>query len=143
MLEQPELPENNAIFLSIIVHRENDVPVQLEERFINPDMAPYYLNQDCTKTTAYHHLVDCATITEMEYVIHAVMPDKRERKLLKTGPNEPCLLLLRRTWSDRTAAIFSRLMCPSDRYALSARFKAVDGEIATAGQLPLAERRPC
>ena len=142
VLEQLELPANRTVFHSVIVHRENDVPVQLEERYINPDLVPHYLKQDFTKTTTYRYLVESATITEMEQVLHAVMPDERERTLLRTGANEPCLLLLRRTWSGRTAATFSRLLYPGDQYALGARFKVVDGEIATAGQLSFSERRP-
>ena len=116
--------------------------VQLEERFINPIIAPHYLKQDFTKTTTHRYLVDCATITEIEHIVHAVMPDERESKLLKTGPNEPCLLLLRRTWSGRMTATFSRFMYPGDRYALGGRFKAIDGENAAIGRLALTAKQP-
>jgi len=142
ILDQLELPSNSVVFHSVIVHYENDVPVQLEDRFVNPVIAPNYLKQDFTKMTTHRYLVDCATITEIEHVIHAVMPDDRERKLLRTEAREPCLLLLRRTWSGRMTATFSRFMYPGDRYALGSRFKAIDGEIATAGRLTLAGKRP-
>jgi GntR family histidine utilization transcriptional repressor len=142
VLEQLEMPANSAVFHSVIVHYENDIPVQLEERFVNPVIAPHYLKQDFTTITTHRYLVNCAAITEIEHIIHAVMPDEREAKLLKTGRNEPCLLLLRRTWSGRMTATFSRFMYPGDRYALGGRFKAIDGEMATAGQFTLAAKRP-
>ena len=135
VLERLELPANSSVFHSVVVHCENGIPVQLEERFVNPVIAPQYLKQDFTKITTHRYLVDCAAITEIEHIIHAVMPDSRQRKLLKTGPDEPCLLLLRRTWTGRMAATFSRLMYPGDRYALGSRFKPVDGGTATIGRL--------
>jgi GntR family histidine utilization transcriptional repressor len=142
ILEKLELPANSTVFHSVIVHYENDVPVQLEERFVNSVIAPHYLKQDFTTITTHRYLVDCATITEIEHIVHAVMPDEHESKLLKSRPNEPCLLLLRRTWSGRTAATFSRFIYPGDRYALGGRFKAIDGIIATEGQFTLAAQRP-
>lgn len=139
--EKLELPLNGNVFHSVIVHCENDIPVQLEERFVNPIIAPHYLKQDFTKTTTHRYLVDCAAITEIEHIIHAVMPDERECKILKIGPSEPCLLLLRRTWSGRMTATFSRFMYPGERYALAGRFKAIDAENATVGHFASAAKR--
>jgi GntR family histidine utilization transcriptional repressor len=140
--ERLELTGDSPIFHSLIVHYENDVPVQREERFINPLIAPHYLKQDFTSVTTHRYLVKCAAITEIEHVIHAVMPDERESKQLKIARAEPCLLLVRRTWSGRVVATFSRFMYPADRYALGGRFKAIEGEMATAGQFTLAAKRP-
>ena len=141
VLDRLEMPANSTVFHSVIVHRENDIPVQLEERFVNPLIAPHYLKQDFTVTTPHRYLVACAAITEIEHIIHAVLPDERESKLLKMPRQEPCLLLLRRTWAGRLVATFSRFMYPSDRYALGGRFKAIDGEMATTGQFRLAAKR--
>ena len=141
VLEQLEMPADSAVFHSVILHCENDTPVQLEERFINPVIAPDYLDQDFTAVTTFRYLVNCAAITEIEHIIHAVMPGERESKLLKIRRTEPCLLLLRRTWSGRMAATYSRFMYPADRYALGGRFKAIDGEMATAGQFTLTKKK--
>jgi GntR family histidine utilization transcriptional repressor len=140
VLGQLDLPAESAVFYSLIVHYENAVPVQLEERFVNPAIAPHYLNQDFTNTTTHRYLIDCATITEMEHIIHAVICDDREQRLLQTRAHEPCLLLLRRTWSGRTVATFSRFIYPGERYALGARFKVAGEQIASAGHLTLAQR---
>lgn len=123
ILEQLELPAKSEVFHSLIVHRENGTPVQLEERWVNPVVAPRYLSQDFTLTTTHRYLVDCAAISEIEHVTHAVLPDERQSKLLKIGRTDPCLLLLRRTWTGRMVATYSRFMYPGDRYALGGRFK--------------------
>src|SRR5690606_15455795 len=42
---------SSRVWHSIIVHAENDVPVQVEDRFVNPAVAPDYLAQDFTRET--------------------------------------------------------------------------------------------
>ncbi len=37
------------LFHSVVIHHENDVPIQHEERFVNPRFAPKYLEQDFTR----------------------------------------------------------------------------------------------
>ncbi len=46
-----ELPIGSPVFHSIIVHSENDVPIQLEDRFVNPLVVPDYLKADFTQVT--------------------------------------------------------------------------------------------
>jgi GntR family transcriptional regulator, histidine utilization repressor len=131
--ERLEIPANSNVFHSFIVHCEDDIPVQLEERFINSVIAPQYLQQDFTTTTTHRYLVDHVTIKEIEHIIHAILPNERESTLLKIKRSDPCLLLLRRVWSGPMVAAYSRFVYPGDRYALSGRFKAIeDGEASSS-----------
>jgi GntR family histidine utilization transcriptional repressor len=41
----------DVAFHSIIVHRENDIPVQLEDRYVNAEVVPTYLQQDFLRVT--------------------------------------------------------------------------------------------
>ena len=41
-----DLREGQKVFHSLIVHFENDVPVQLEDRYVNPNVVPNFLDQD-------------------------------------------------------------------------------------------------
>jgi GntR family histidine utilization transcriptional repressor len=52
---------------SEIVHYEDDVPVQLEERFITPLFAPHYLDQDFTTQTTARYLQGIAPASEIEH----------------------------------------------------------------------------
>lgn len=45
------LEEQAAIFHSVLLHWENDKPLQYEERFVNPRFGPDYLDQDFTCIT--------------------------------------------------------------------------------------------
>uniref|UniRef100_UPI002454831D GntR family transcriptional regulator n=1 Tax=Nocardia farcinica TaxID=37329 RepID=UPI002454831D len=44
------------VFHSLIVHFEDDVPIQVEDRYVNPAEAPHYLEQDFTTTTPNTYL---------------------------------------------------------------------------------------
>ncbi|MGO7594089.1 UTRA domain-containing protein, partial [Rhizobium leguminosarum] len=46
-----ELPIGAAFFHSLIVHSENGVPVQIEDRFVHPEVALEYLAQGFSTRT--------------------------------------------------------------------------------------------
>jgi len=115
----------DAVFHSAIVHEENGVAVQFEERWINPAVAPGYLKQDFTVRTPHRYLIMCAPITEVEHVLHAIRPDRRVREFLRLAADEPCLLLCRRTWSGSIAATRSTFIYPGGRYSLGGRYKVM------------------
>jgi len=50
------LKSESHIFYSLVLHFENDQPIQLEERYINKESAPGYLDIDLSKVTANHYL---------------------------------------------------------------------------------------
>jgi len=115
----------DTVFHSAIVHEENGDPVQFEERWINPVVAPGYLEQDFTARTPYRYLIMCAAITEVEHVLHAIRPDARVREVLKITADEPCLLLARRTWAGSIAATRSLFIYPGGRYSLGGRYQVM------------------
>jgi GntR family histidine utilization transcriptional repressor len=119
------LKPGDAVFHSAIVHEENGDPVQFEERWINPVVAPAYLEQDFTARTPYRYLIMCAAITEVEHVLHAMRPDARVREILEITDDEPCLLLMRRTWAGSIAATRSLFIYPGGRYSLGGRYKVM------------------
>jgi len=118
------LERGAPVFHSLIVHRENGQPVQLEERYVNPAAAPDYLAQDFTAITPHSYLQATAPLSEAEHVVMAVMPSAEERRLLAMKPGEPCLLLRRQTWSGGVPVTWARLLHPADRYLLGGRFTA-------------------
>jgi GntR family transcriptional regulator, histidine utilization repressor len=113
----------SELYCSVIVHFENDRPVQLEDRYVAPTLAPDYLKVDFTKTTPYDYLTKVAPLQEVEHVLRAVMPDERTRKLLAMKRDEPCLLMIRRTWPAAQIASLARLYYPGSRYEMSGRFR--------------------
>ncbi|MBD8555968.1 histidine utilization repressor [Rhizobium sp. CFBP 8762] len=109
------------VFHSLIVHKENGVPVQLEDRFVNVAAAPDYLEQDFTALTPNVYLTAAAPLSGSEHMIECAMPQPWECKLLVILQTEPCLTIRRRTWSSAGVVSLARLVYPGTRYRLEAR----------------------
>ena len=114
------------LFYSQILHFENEIPVQLEERHVSPAFAPDYLAQDFTAITPNRYLQSIAPPHEVEHIIHAVVAEARVQRLLQLAAHEPCLCLLRRTWTQAGPATRSLLTHPGSRYSLGSRYKLTD-----------------
>jgi GntR family transcriptional regulator, histidine utilization repressor len=116
-----EVQPGSTVFHSVCVHRDNGVPVQLEDRHVNPAAAPGYLEADLAVTTATEVLVAAVHADEIEHTVEAVMPDAATRNLLALRDNEPCLNLRRRTWSGDRVVTVALLTYPGSRYRLTGR----------------------
>lgn len=118
------LPVGAKLFHSVVVHRESDVPVQLEERWVNPAAAPDYLEQDFTRQTPGEYLIRLKAAPQVEHVIEAVAPTDETARLLEIPVAEPCLRVTRRTWSAGQVVTVAMLVHPGSRYRLGARFQS-------------------
>jgi len=116
-----ELEIGAAVFHSLIVHSENGVPVQIEDRYVNPETAPAYLEQDFATLTPNAYLTETAPLSGSEHRVEATMPQAWECKLLTMLKTEPCLTIRRRTWSGRLVVSVARLVYPGHRHRLEAR----------------------
>lgn len=114
-------------FHSIIVHFENDIPVQLEDRYVNAEIAPDYVSQDFTRVTPNRFLSDVVAWTEAEHEIEAVLPATWEARLLAMSRTDPCLLIRRRTFSGDRVVTSVRLLVPGGRYRLLSRQRPSQG----------------
>ncbi|MCM8737189.1 histidine utilization repressor [Azospirillum sp. A1-3] len=117
------LPVGAKLFHSIVVHSESDVPVQLEERWVNPAVAPDYLDQDFTRQTPGEYLIRLESSPQVEHVIEAVSPTAEIARLLDIPVTEPCLRVTRRTWVQGRVVTVAMLVHPGSRYRLGARFQ--------------------
>ena len=113
-----DVPVGSKVFHSMIVHIDDDVPVQLEDRYTNPAVAPDYLAQDFSRTTPNAYLSRVAPIEAVEHVIEAVLPTSLVARWLQVRAPEACLQINRRTWARGHVATFAKLVHPGSRYRL-------------------------
>jgi GntR family histidine utilization transcriptional repressor len=111
-----------AVFHTLIVHFEDDVALQCEDRYVNPACAPDYLSADFTQITPTHYLLQVAPLWQAQYSIEASRPTAQEAKLLGVGRDDPCLVVLRRTVSQGVPITLARLVHPGTRYLLQGEF---------------------
>jgi GntR family histidine utilization transcriptional repressor len=112
------------VFHTVLVHLENGVPIQHEDRYVNPAAAPMYLNVDFTQTTPTRHLLEVAPLTEATYSIEACLPTPEQAKHLDISTCEACLAMVRRTVSGSHVASVVRLVYPGSRYSFEGKFQA-------------------
>ena len=113
----------NAVFRSLLVHFENDKPVQMEERVVNAAIAPEYAEQDFVSITPYEYLNQAAPISEGEHLVEAVMPSRWEAQALELTDAAACLQIRRRTWSGDQIVTSARLLSPGHVLQLFGRFQ--------------------
>lgn len=123
LAEDFQITARAALYCSVIVHFEDDRPIQLEDRYVLPELAPDYLGIDFQRTTPHDYLIKVAPLQQAEHVLRAIMPDERTRKLLKMATDEPCLLMMRRTWTADVIASVAKLYYPGSRYEMSGSFR--------------------
>jgi len=117
------LKSGAQVFHTLIVHSENGVPLQCEDRYVNPACAPDYLNTDFQKTTPTQYLLTVAPLWEAQYSIEAGSPTAQEAQLLGIGAHDPCLIVVRRTINRGVPITLARLVHPGTRYQISGAFK--------------------
>lgn len=116
-----ELDENAQVYYSQLIHCENDVPLQLEDRFVNPLLVNDYLAQDFSCITPHVYLSLIAPLTEAKHTIEAITPTPQQCQLLQLDSPEPCLQITRRTSSAKGVVSFAQLTCPGSRYRLDSQ----------------------
>ena len=111
------------MFHSLIVHLENDIALQCEDRFVNPACAPDYLKTDFTRITPTQYLLQAAPLWQAQYSIEAGAPSAREARLLDIPRQTPCMIIVRRTVNHGVPITLARLVHPGSRYRLEGRFE--------------------
>lgn len=116
------VPQGSDVFHLLVVHFENGVPVQVEDRHVLAEFAPDCLQQDFAAVTPSAYLTDISPLAEAEQVLRASNPNAAIRKQLQMGDAEPCLVVLRRTWSQGRPVTLARLHHPGSRYELTGKY---------------------
>ena len=111
--------QHGPVFHSRIVHSEEGEPLQYEDRYVNPQVFPHYLEQDFSAETPNHYMVRVAPIQRAQFRIYAQKPDAHIRRHLAMEIGEPCLMMWRRTWVGECVATSVQLWHPASRFHLA------------------------
>jgi GntR family histidine utilization transcriptional repressor len=111
------LPLGAPVFHTLIVHLENGVPLQCEDRYVNPACAPGYLAQDFSQTTP--------TNTRSRPPRCGARSTDQAARPTRTGSPArhragTCLVIVRRTTDS--AITIARLVHPGMRYGIEGQF---------------------
>ncbi|MCP3687186.1 MAG: histidine utilization repressor [Gammaproteobacteria bacterium] len=123
---QMQIARGDAVFYLSAVHYRDEIPIQLENRYVNPHLMPEFLLQDFSQITSTAYLLQQFRPDEMEHIVRAVIADAHMQKQLHIEPSQPCLQLQRRTWSKHRLVTQVTLTYPGDRYELGAKYATDD-----------------
>lgn len=110
------------LFHSILVHYENEIQIQVEDRWVNAALAPDYLSQDFAHSTPNEYLMRVAPLQGVSYRIEAKLPPAEIRRRLAMPAGEPCLVLYRTTRSLGAVASVVTMWHPASRYQFTGSF---------------------
>ena len=116
------LTGGGTLFHSVVVHFENDQPIQVEDRYVNPQVAPDYLMQDFATQTPNAYLMRVAPLQAVSFEIEARLPPPEVAELLHMPAHDPCLVLHRQTHSQGQVASYATMWHPASRYRFTGRF---------------------
>lgn len=122
MAAEFELAAGDSLFHSVVVHFEDELPIQIEDRSVNPVLAPEYMQLDFSKTTANEYLMRVAPLSGVRYCIEAQMPKHEIAAMLQIDERQPCLVLRRLTLSRGQVASVATLWHPANRYQFTGGF---------------------
>lgn len=120
--EKLHIGKGSPLFKIVLVHFQDETPIQLESRYVNPEVVGDFMSVDFETTTPADYLISIIRPDEIEHVVEAIMPDEFAAAQLDMPSSEPCLKLSRRTWKNGTVVTAADLIYPSSRYGLGARF---------------------
>jgi len=111
-----------TLFHSAIIHYEDDIPIQFEDKLVDPALAPEYLDQDFGQITPNEYLSHVAPLSEVEHTVQAVHAPADIAVHLAMTKDAPCLLVVRRTWTRERMVTVSHLYHPGSTFRLTGRF---------------------
>lgn len=114
--------KDEKIYLSEIIHKENNIPVRFDIRYIRPCVAPDYINQSFKNITPFEYLKKQNPPKKSENTIEASLVNKKIQKFLQISKNEPCLIISRLIYSENIIANYSKLYYPGSRCKLQSSF---------------------
>ena len=115
------LDDGAPLFHSVIVHFENDVPMQVEDRWVNPACAPDYLRQDFNVITPSQHLMAAAPLQDASFTIEALAAPPAVAAMLDLSGQHCCLVLRRTTRSLGRIASVATLWHPGHLYQFTGK----------------------
>lgn len=111
-----EVLAGHELFHSIIVHYDNKMPIQVEDRWVNSALAPDYMQLDFSVSTPNEYLMVAAPLQGVSYSIEAVHAPEGIAAMLQIPVGGPCLVLKRKTLSQDQVASVATMWHPGSRY---------------------------
>ncbi|MCH8489663.1 MAG: UTRA domain-containing protein [Oceanicaulis sp.] len=103
----------------VIRHSRGEEPLLIEDRLIDPAVAPGAAGADFSRVTTYAFLTRAAPLQDIEHTVRAINAGPALARQLALPAGAACLEIRRRTWSAGRIASAARLTYAGERYELT------------------------
>lgn len=122
------LPVGAPLFHSVLVHREDGRPIQVEDRWVNAALAPDYLRLDFSAETPNAYLSRVAPLASARLTVEARPAPRDIATMLGIDTRAACLVVHRVTRGADGVASVATLWHPGEHYRLHAVIDVEQGE---------------
>ncbi len=116
------LPHGTVLYHSVLLHFENGEPIQVEDRYVNPSVAPQYMDAHFAHETPSAYLLREAPLASVQFAIEACAAPDDIAAWLRVDAGEAALVLRRRTLSQGQVASVLAMWHPADRFQFTGSF---------------------
>ncbi|MBF4488993.1 MULTISPECIES: UTRA domain-containing protein [unclassified Psychrobacter] len=102
-----------------IIHFADGQPIQFEERWVDANKVPAFIEQDFSVVNTSDYLIAKSPLERGNYTIRALAALDEVASALQIAPQSPTLVLRRQTYSAGQVVTFVKMWHAGDRYQFS------------------------
>lgn len=102
-----------------IIHFADGQPIQFEERWVDAQKVPKFIEQDFSEVNTSDYLIAKIPLERGSYTIQALAAPKSVADALQVSESSPTLMLCRQTYSAGKVLTFVKMWHAGDRYQFS------------------------
>lgn len=99
-----------------IIHLADGLPIQFEERWVDAQQLPDFIEQDFRVVNTSDYLIEQTPLERGSYTIQALAAPKDIAQALQIAPNSPTLMLQRQTYSAGKVLTVVKMWHAGERY---------------------------
>ena len=119
-----ELQKDESVFEAVLLRRNGDMPVAIEDRYARREVFPDFLEHDFAKESIYDYLASTVKLGTLETHLNAISPYPLTCERLRISPSDPCLFLERLNRVKGKVVTLSRFTFAGSRFGLSSIYNA-------------------
>ncbi|WP_201591751.1 UTRA domain-containing protein [Psychrobacter fozii] len=111
--------EASVLYEVKIIHFADGQPIQFEERWVDANKVPAFIEQDFSVVNTSDYLIAKSPLERGSYTIRALAAPDEIANFLQVLPQSPTLVLCRQTYSAGQVVTFVKMWHAGDRYQFS------------------------
>ncbi len=109
--------DQDALYVRAL-HFENNMPYQLEDRWLNLAIVPQASGQDFQTQSPNEWLLNAIPYSRAEHVLRAAKASPKQAENLQLAVGEPVFIIERKTWQEEKPVTIVTLLHPAHKFRI-------------------------